>query len=862
MENDMPAPTGAEVWRDFVTDMVPSSGVHQPSKADARAWAAWLESLVTSGVLSSGPWFATQASMTLGYAANTIAVVYADPDAAKNGLYRKNGASGAGSWSQLTSFLPGYQFVTASPTGASTPNAIVAVTSPRLPAVDGVALVTLAIPATNTASPVTVAFDGGAPLAIKDVTGADPAAGSLMAGMMVAGFRAGGSFRLITDYASAVHQSAAKEWANNAEDVPVSTMAGGDGITSFSARHWAAKSSEQADRSENEALRSEAARSGSESARDQAAGYVNDIVSEKEVPITATRNGMEAIAFLAGMNSLETRGFASMGDDGGARYVRVAVEPTHGLKVRSLDRYLPDGGIDAVNGGWWELAEPVLFAEMAGVVANGSVDDRAAINRAFRYIEAKGGGTLVLPPRNMRMSGFVGWCSGLSLQGTPGKTKFTLDRGVFTDMFANLQQAADIPIDDLTICGVIFDANADGTENFAASAVTVNGYRRLRVRDCIFENATGYGLGLEARQNTGDLNAPQDECWLEDSVFRNNGHNTASDQHDGLDMKSANKLWAKNLIAYGNGDKGLDFRGLYVTVEDCISYDNATFGISISSNPTSAGGTEAIASLRGLTTFNNGTRGVQIALGDGSIGSSVLTLDDIKSFGNALDGIIITDPYISGNFRLTGTNIHCWGNAQHGFNDNTAGGKLKLTNGIFEGNGLAGAATAGSNRAFVACKFLANGTVGFDEVLSAANNKLIGCDFDGNVLGPTSLNTPGDTELIGCTGVPTGLILGRPAPNWVNRVRIEGRGTNGAPRVSAEGADTNIPLSFSTKGSGLYQWFIGNFGTEIIRAGAPAGGNTALLLAINKSGSVTLKQVSFGADDSAGSGYMMLRVPN
>lgn len=93
-----------------------------------------------------------------------------------NGLYIKSGASGSGSWTQLTSFLPSYQFVTASPTGASTANSIVASTSPRLPAGDGVALVTLAIPATDTASPVTVRFHGGAVLTIKTRTAKDPEA--------------------------------------------------------------------------------------------------------------------------------------------------------------------------------------------------------------------------------------------------------------------------------------------------------------------------------------------------------------------------------------------------------------------------------------------------------------------------------------------------------------------------------------------------------------------------------------------------------------------------------------------------------------------------------------------------------------
>lgn len=374
----MAAPRGSEVWRDFVADGIPSSGANNPKKSDIRSWAGWLENLVTSGMLSSGPWFATKAAMSLGYAANTIAVVYNDPIAANNGLYIKSGASGSGSWTQLTSFLPGYQFVTASPTGASAVNAIVASTSPRLPAGDGVALVTLAIPATNTASPVTVRFDGGAVLTIKTRTGEDPDAGELQQNDVVAGFVSGATFRLISDLNSLRNAQSAKAWANNDEGVPVAASLGGNGVTTFSAKHWAAKSEEDADRSDDEADRSEVARVGAESARDQAAGYVNDIVSEKEVPITATRNGMESLLFPAGMNSLETRGYAVMGV-GRATYVRVNTEPAHGLKVRSADRFLPDGTIDAANGGWWEIAETVPSLQQAGAPHDGINSDVAAL---------------------------------------------------------------------------------------------------------------------------------------------------------------------------------------------------------------------------------------------------------------------------------------------------------------------------------------------------------------------------------------------------------------------------------------------------------------------------------------------------
>ncbi|WP_421616596.1 tail fiber domain-containing protein [Agrobacterium tumefaciens] len=104
------------------------------------------------------------------------------------------------------------------------------------------------------------------------------------------------------------------------------------------------------------------------------------------LPITDTRNGMEAIAFPAGMNSLETRGYAVMGDGGGAHYVRVASEPATGLKVRSVDRFLPNGSVDAANGGWWEIAEPEINVKMAGAGVGG--DDTVAFSRAAKAAKA------------------------------------------------------------------------------------------------------------------------------------------------------------------------------------------------------------------------------------------------------------------------------------------------------------------------------------------------------------------------------------------------------------------------------------------------------------------------------------------
>lgn len=243
-------PKANDIWRDYQTDGVPASGAHKPEKADIRRWGSSLESIITTGALSDAIWKDTKANLDadLAHAADTIGVVYDDSTSANNGLFKKEGASGSGSWTQITTFLPGYQFITATDDGGSTANAWTMDTSPRLPSGDGVALVSLIVPVTNTSATVTVAFDGGTALAVKTASGNDPAVGGLVAGMALLGVVVGSEFRMRSDQASAAVQTAAEnaqayaeEWANKAEDSLVSSAAGGDGVDDYSALHWANK---------------------------------------------------------------------------------------------------------------------------------------------------------------------------------------------------------------------------------------------------------------------------------------------------------------------------------------------------------------------------------------------------------------------------------------------------------------------------------------------------------------------------------------------------------------------------------------------------------------------------------------------
>ncbi|MBO9194319.1 hypothetical protein J5277_09400 [Rhizobium sp. 16-449-1b] len=194
------AENAATVWADG-----PPSQPYQPEKARIRAWGTWVEAMFNSGGIGGAVWKATKTLLNadLGHDADAIAIVHDDPVSANNGMYVKVGASGSGSWSQITTFLPGYQFITATDDGDSSANAYSMMTSPQLPYADGVALVEFVVPITNTSSSVTITFDDQAPLSIRTASGNSPAVGGLIAGMPVSGVKVGADFYMRSDQASA-----------------------------------------------------------------------------------------------------------------------------------------------------------------------------------------------------------------------------------------------------------------------------------------------------------------------------------------------------------------------------------------------------------------------------------------------------------------------------------------------------------------------------------------------------------------------------------------------------------------------------------------------------------------------------------
>ncbi|WP_248447114.1 hypothetical protein [Sinorhizobium meliloti] len=267
----------ANIWADG-----PSSDPYEPNKEQIRAWGAWVEGIITAFTSTGGLIYSSKAALDadLSKAANSMAWVIGDPVAENNGVYGKVGASGTGSWTRRSD-LP-FSFIIASDAGAGTPNAIQATTS--IP-VSASALIWMNVADTNTGTPVTVSFNGGTALTIKSNSGEDVEVGGLQSGMILLGTVSGGTFRLFSDETIAAKLFAARDAALAAQAA------------------------------------AEAAEAAAEAARDQAAGYVTDIASEKEVPIYSTIAGLALVSIDPGIHAIRVNGNAAEGDGWAGLYV-------------------------------------------------------------------------------------------------------------------------------------------------------------------------------------------------------------------------------------------------------------------------------------------------------------------------------------------------------------------------------------------------------------------------------------------------------------------------------------------------------------------------------------------------------------
>ncbi|WP_429170382.1 hypothetical protein [Ensifer sp. LBL] len=344
------ADTANIVYRDFVTYGVPSSGKNKPKKDEIRRLLTGYEAIISAFTSNGGLIYASKAAMDADLArpANSMAWVLGDAIVANNGIYRKVGGVGTGSWSRAAD-LP-FSFITANDVGAGTANDIQATTS--IP-VSASALVWMNVFEANTASPVTVSFNGGAPLTIKTNTGNNVAAGGLVSGMIILGIVSGSTFRLLNDQVSSAIVAAA-----------------------------------EAAQVASEAAATSAANSAAAAAA--SAASVN-------LPASLTANTM--LVTNPGATAREDKSFADvialLGLD--ARYLRLT---SRGYVDLSTDFGAPSAGSDFTNP-WSQFLDACLFDAMKGEIPQGTFNISQPMSRTCTApfqsltIEGKGRQTLL-----------------------------------------------------------------------------------------------------------------------------------------------------------------------------------------------------------------------------------------------------------------------------------------------------------------------------------------------------------------------------------------------------------------------------------------------------------------------------------
>ncbi len=161
-----------------------------------------------------------------------------------------------------------------------------------------------------------------------------------------------------------------------------------------------------------EATRAKQEADKSRSEADRAAAIVNDIASEKEVPIVGIVQALPGLFLPAGMTAIRTNGFAAMGD-GGAWPLAVAVENSGPLQPWQRQS----------NGGTrrWQLVAAEVRPEMFGAKGDDTGDDRSAFSAVRDYVNALGG-ELILSAAKQYFIGLAGALSmgGISIYAEPG----------------------------------------------------------------------------------------------------------------------------------------------------------------------------------------------------------------------------------------------------------------------------------------------------------------------------------------------------------------------------------------------------------------------------------------------------------
>jgi hypothetical protein len=240
---------------------------------------------------------------------------------------------------------------------------------------------------------------------------------------------------------------------------------------------------------------------------------------------------------------------------------RTTSEPSHAGKFRSVDRYLPNGTVDATNGGWW------LIQKVGGQVswpsfltaAETATTITAAIQAASDFISANDGGVVFFRGGESEINATLNATDKTTWKGIPGSTTIKLADSANVQMVAG--HATNDTVQDFNIHGIEWDCNS-ANNSAAVSAIGISGVERCSITWCRFIAPRGYGIGLQATPgqsapNTGN----QHDIVIAHNYFENCGAGDGGDTFDSLDIKDGDRMFIMYNHSVGPYDNAYDVRG-------------------------------------------------------------------------------------------------------------------------------------------------------------------------------------------------------------------------------------------------------------------------------------------------------------
>lgn len=373
---------------------------------------------------------------------------------------------------------------------------------------------------------------------------------------------------------------------------------------------------------------------------------------------------------------LRTQFFSVGTQTGAANYKRVPSEPSHSLKFRSQDRYLPDGTVSSGNGGWWEINELEITPEMCGAKGDLVADDAAALTiwgTLTGRIKATGSYRMAAPltVAASRIAAFgsifkydgvaegrVVTLTGAGARWNGGEIDGNLkaSRGIHTAAAGCIVENTEIHglrATTMNAVGIYFDGTGGGTA------------RRNKIYDVA---AAGNGTPGDGNGPSRAIQGAATAALSAPFIFEDNeAYDIAGEEGDAIQilvfdgsLPYSSAAWS---IVRRNHVRGFNRRGIKVQASKVIVEDNICFAPTVA---VGGGPQEIISAIAGndiiirrnIVEAVSGMRGIYVTQSTAPAKlTGVMITDNILNGVSDQDGYVVTglsQAVVSGNIYGTG----------------------------------------------------------------------------------------------------------------------------------------------------------------------------------------------------------------